>query len=39
LARRWCRELVTLVSLPQYMHTMSIYCHNANEKPSGKPCV
>lgn len=32
----WSLELTTFVSLPQYIHTMSIYCHNASESSSGK---
>jgi hypothetical protein len=37
LFRFWGRELVTWVLDPQYMQTMSIYCHNAIKKSSGKP--
>jgi len=41
LRQTWCkrfcwRELVTFVDPPQYIHTMSIYCHNPIPLASGK---
>lgn len=35
LDRFWLREFVTRVDPPQYMHTMSIYCHNPVNNASG----
>jgi hypothetical protein len=35
LARLVTRELLTIVLPPQYIHTMSICCHNAIKNASG----
>jgi hypothetical protein len=32
----WSREFVTFVLLPQYVHTIATYCHNAGKNASGK---
>src|SRR6476659_8389704 len=36
LVRIWGRELTTIVGDPQYMHSMTIYCHGTIRQSSGK---